>query len=266
MSKAERERSARERLAEERKREAQRAKKLRALLVSGGALLVIAVVVVAVVLVQSGGDDDKGEPAVATAPLSRQADGSIVMAKPGVTGPVLEIFEDFQCPACEKFEEASGKTVKELAAEGKVKVIYRPFSLFFQGQEPTRGNSIRALNASLCAPADKWVAYHDRLFEEQGPETSQGFGNGDLVTWGEEVGITGDAFDSCVRDGQKNAEIPKANAAAQKAGVESTPWVTLNGQKLDQNITFVPGALRKAVESAPPAAPSTTPSASASSG
>ncbi|HEX2315628.1 MAG TPA: thioredoxin domain-containing protein, partial [Thermomonospora sp.] len=206
----------------------------------------------------SGGDDD-GEAAVATAPLTRQADGSIVMARPGVTGPVLEVFEDFQCPACQKFEDASGKTIKELAAAGEVKVVYRPFSLFFQAPEPTKSNSTRALNASFCAPADKWVAYHDKLFKEQGPENTIGFENEDLISWAEDVGITGSAFETCVKDGQKNSMIPQANTAAQKAGVESTPWVTLNGRKLDQNVTFVPGALREAVTSAPNTA-TTTPS------
>ncbi|SEF53219.1 Protein-disulfide isomerase [Thermomonospora echinospora] len=248
MSKATRHRNARERLAEERRRQEQRGRRLRAVLVSGGAVLVIGIVVAAVVLMRSGGDD--GE-ATATAPLTRQADGSVVMAQPGVSGPVLEIYEDFQCPACQKFEEATGKTIKELAAEGKVKVVYRPFSLFREWPEPTKGNSARALNASLCAPADKWIAYHDRLFAEQGPENSKGFENDDLVGWAKEVGITGAAFEGCVRGAEKEPMIAQANAAATKAGVQSTPWVTLNGRKLDQNEAFTAAGLRKAVENAP---------------
>ncbi|MBA9006442.1 DsbA family protein [Thermomonospora cellulosilytica] len=247
MSKAERQRSARERLAEQRRREEQRHRRLRALLVGAGAVAVIAVVVAAVVLVQTRGGD---EGPVATAPVSRQADGSVVMAKPGVTAPVLEIYEDFQCPACQEFEEATGRTVKELAAEGKVKVVYRPFSLFRSSNEPTRGNSLRALNASLCAPADKWLAYHDKLFAEQGPETAKGFENADLVKWAAEVGITGDAFAQCVEGTRKQQQIDQVNATADRAGVQSTPWVTLDGRKLDQNATFTADGLREAVENA----------------
>jgi protein-disulfide isomerase len=258
MSKATRHRNARERLAEQRRLEEQRRKRLRALLVSGGAVLVIGVVVAAVVLTRSGGGD--GE-AVATAPVTRQADGSIVMAKPGVSGPVLEIYEDFQCPACQKFESATGKTVKELAAEGKVKVVYRPFSLFREWPEPTKGNSARALNASLCAPADKWIAYHDKLFAEQGPENSKGFANDDLISWAKDAGITGAAFEKCVEGSEQKSMIDQANAAAEKAGVQSTPWVTLNGRKLDDNATFSAEGLRKVVENTPDTA-TTSPASS----
>ncbi|ACY98416.1 MULTISPECIES: DsbA family protein [Thermomonospora] len=248
MSKAERYRNARERLAEQRRREEQRRKRLRALLVSGGAIALIAVVVVAVVLVRAGGDD--GE-AVATAPVSRQSDGSIVMAQPGVTGPVLEIYEDFQCPACQKFEEATGKTIKQLAADGEVKVIYRPFSLFRASPEPTRGNSLRALNASLCAPADKWLAYHDKLFEEQGPESRTGFKNDDLIDWAADVGITGEAFEKCVKNTERQSLVDQANDIADKAGVQSTPWVALNGNKLGDVAVFTPEGMREAVRNAP---------------
>jgi protein-disulfide isomerase len=248
MSKATRQRSARERLAEERKRQSDRRKKTRALLVAVGALAAIAIAVIVVVVLRSGG----GEPAdpVATAPLTRQADGSMVMARPGVTAPTLEIYEDFQCPACKKFEEETGRTIQELAAAGELRVVFRPFSLFRQWPEPTKGNSTRALNASLCAPADKWLAYHDRLFAQQGRENAPGFGNADLIKWAREVGITGDAFVSCVTGNGQAAQAAKLNEGAQRAGVQSTPWVTLNGTKLGDDAIFSAEGLRKAVRDA----------------
>lgn len=265
MSKAARQRSARERLAEERKRQAEKQKKMRALLVSVGALVLIGIVVVAVVLVQSDKDDSKSAD-VALAPISRQADGSVVMAKAGVEAPVLDVYEDFQCPGCKAFESATSKTVKQLASEGKVKVVYRPFSLFRESQEPTKGNSARALNASFCAPADKWMAYHDILYKKQGPENSKGFENKELISWAGDAGISGGGFDKCVNGTEKTAMMDQANAAAVKAGVKSTPWVLLNGKQLDQNATFTPDGLRKAVESVPAQAPAPAPSGSPSPG
>ncbi|HEX2315627.1 MAG TPA: thioredoxin domain-containing protein [Thermomonospora sp.] len=248
MGTADGRRSARERLAAERAREAVRARRRRALAVTLGVVAVIAVVVVAVVLVRGGDSGDGYEGA--QAPATRQADGSVVVAQPGVTAPVLEIYEDFQCPACKSMEDATGDTVKELAAERRVKVVYRPFSLFRDAPEPTRGNSLRALNASFCAPADKWVAYHDKLFDEQGPENATGFENQDLISWARDVGITGAAFERCVTGNGRSAQVEQANAAAGRAGVQSTPWVTLNGRRLDQNAVFTPDGLRAAVRDA----------------
>ena len=38
--------------------------------------------------------------------------------------PTLDIYEDFQCPACGQVEQALGSTIKKMADAGEVKVIY----------------------------------------------------------------------------------------------------------------------------------------------
>lgn len=264
MSKAARQRTARERLAEERRRQASKERKLRTLMTSLAALVVIAVIVVGVVVYQSNKEDTAGYTGP-PAPVGRQADGSVLMAEPGVQGPVLEIYEDFQCPACKKMEDTNADTIKRLAAERKAKVIYKPFSLFRDQGEPVAGNSLRALNAAFCAPANKWMAYHDKLYEEQGPESSKGFENKQLIDWGKDVGIAGGGFDQCVNGNAKKADIDRADAAAQRAGAQGTPYVLLNGRPLGDEV-FSTSALEKAITSAPaqPATPTTTPPATQS--
>ena len=262
MSKAARERTARDRLAEERRRQAERQKRLRAIMITLGAIVVIAVVVVAFVAIQSNKDKPVGYQG-ALAPLSREADGSVVMAKAGVNGPVLEVFEDFQCPACKNFEETNGDTVKKLAADGKVKVIFRPFRLF--QQEPLKSNSQRAANAAECAPADKWVTFHDLVYKNQPAEGSQGFSNKDLIKWGKEAGINDAAFEKCVNGGEKNSVVDQATRYATSAGVQGTPTLNLNGTKLGDDATYTKAGLQKAVLGAPATqapAPSATPSKS----
>jgi protein-disulfide isomerase len=259
MSKAARARTARDRLAEERRRQAERQKRVRALMITLSAIAVIIVVVVGVAVFQSKKNQPSGY-AGALAPLSRQADGSVVMAKAGVTGPVLEVFEDFQCPACKTFEESNGDTVKRLAAEGKVKVIYRPFRLF--PTEPMRSNSQRAANAAECAPADKWMPYHDAVYKNQPLESQPGFSNKDLIKWAKDVGISGPAFEKCVNGGEKNSLVDQATSYATTAGVEGTPTLSLNGKKLDNGSTYTKSGLEKAVLEAPATqapSPSATP-------
>ncbi|MEU5879702.1 thioredoxin domain-containing protein [Spirillospora sp. NPDC047279] len=249
MSKADRERSARQKLAEERAKQAARQKQQRLLLIVLGALAAVAVVVVAVVLVTNsgGGDKDGSDYTGALAPTTRNADGSVAMAKAGVTKPVLEVYEDFQCPACKNLEETLGATMKEQAAAGKVQVVYRPFRLF--QQEPLKSNSQRAANAALCAPADKWIQFHDRLYAEQPEEGQVGFENDDLVTWGGEVGITGEAFAGCVTGGEKNAQVDQATAKAAQAGVQATPTLMLDGTKVSDD-ALTPEGLEKAIAAA----------------
>ena len=261
MSKAARQRSARDRLAEERRRQAQAAARKRALLVTLSGLAVLALVVGITVFVTTR-EEARTQQATAytgpLAPMSRNADGSITMAKSGVNAPVLEIFEDFQCPICKEVEEASGSTIKRLAAEGKVKVVYRPFQLFHA--EPLSSNSRRAANAALCTPAGKWVSYHDTLYEFQPPEGKEGFSDKDLVAWGGDLGITGAAFTSCVNDAQKGGQVDQMTRyATGTRKVTGTPTVFLDGRQLDlQGQLLNPTALAQAITAAGDPTPSSS--------
>jgi protein-disulfide isomerase len=240
MSKAARQRTARERLAEQRKRDQARQRQRRLLAVVLGAVVALAAVVAAVVIVvdQQGKRDQKATAYTGPqAPLTRQSDGSIVMAKQGVTKPVLEIFEDFQCPVCKQFEESTGKTVKQLAAEGKVKVVYWPFHLFGQQPDPVKSNSLRSAAAALCVPADKWLSYHDALYKFQPEEGSKGFATKDLIAWGRDVGVTDAGFDKCVSDMQKKSQVDSMTRYAfDTKKVTGTPTVFLDGRKLENEI------------------------------
>jgi protein-disulfide isomerase len=270
MSKAARQRSARERLAEERKRQAQKQQRMRALTIAISALAIVALAVVVTVYVVN--KKDKNTYTGALAPATRMADGRILMGKPGLKAPMLEMFEDFQCPICKEMESTSGNTIKRLAAEGKVNVIYNPFWLFKEREEPIRGNSQRAANAALCAPADKWVKYHDTIYKNQPQEGSNGFSNKDLIGWGKDLGFDTPAFEQCVKGMQKQSQIDSMTSyAEQSRKVTGTPTVYLNGQSLDlTNVLLKPSALEKAilaakpVDATPSAAPTSAPSGSAS--
>ena len=52
------------------------------------------------------------------APQALQDDGSVVMAEEGVSAPVVEVYADYQCPACRQFEHFGGDVLKEQAAAG----------------------------------------------------------------------------------------------------------------------------------------------------
>ncbi|GAA1514885.1 thioredoxin domain-containing protein [Sphaerisporangium rubeum] len=245
MSKAARELSARERIRSQREADRRRDRRRRLVTVGAVAAVAFATIGGGWWYVQAGRSETPGGD---LAPVTMQADGTVAMARPGVTKPVLDIYEDFQCPACQAFERASAATVKNLAAEGKVKVVYHPVTIF--RDEPAGPNSMRASAAARCVPGgSQWVAFHDRLFKEQPPETASGFAAADLVKWGKEAGVTEPGFASCVTS-MKNAQ---AQAAYTKKVIDAklltkgTPTVRLDGAELENRIAFSPAALRGAV-------------------
>ncbi|MFD0687102.1 DsbA family protein [Actinomadura fibrosa] len=206
------------------------------------------VAMVVVVAARHGGERTVGAYDGALAPAVRQRDGSVAMAAAGVAKPVLELYEDFQCPACLSLEERQGGTIKELAAQGKARVVYRPFQLF--QQEPLMSNSRRAANAAACAPAGRWVAYHDKLYANQPEEGTVGFTTPDLIRWAAEVGIRDAAFGACVRQYQRMKAVDQASAHAGRAGVNATPYLALNGAKVGDEALDSPDALKEAVADA----------------
>lgn len=274
MSKAARQRSARERLAEERKRQAEKQQRVRQLTITVSALVIVALAVVITVFVVNKKDTAEKLPYTgALAATSRMADGSILMGNANAKLPKLELFEDFQCPICHDFENTSGNTLKELAAEGKVNVLYRPLWLFREQPDARRPNSQRAANAALCAPANKWVQYHDLIYKHQPQEGTKGFSNDDLIGWATQLGFATPAFQQCVKGLQKQNQVNQmTNYAEQSRKVSGTPTVYLDdGQSLDLNSTLLnPANLRKAILAAPPvgvagnAGPAATPSPPAS--
>ena len=164
------------------------------------------------------------------APVTLNLDNSVTMAKPGVTKPVLDVYEDFRCPACATFENAIGSMIQRLADHGQVKVIYYPFTAV-SGQ-PQQAGSIRAWAAAKCAPANRWARFHNALYTNQ-PATSRGFPASALVQLGRDVGITSHAFAQCVRSQKYAAQDPPLSDQIINSGVSNAPILKLNGQVLD---------------------------------
>ncbi|MEV7907946.1 DsbA family protein [Streptomyces anulatus] len=270
MSKSSRQRSARERIAEERRKQAVRARQRKLLLGVLGGVTVAAVAVVAVVVTQSNASRSDQKGIAYTGPLAptvRQADGSILMAKDGVTAPTLEIFEDFQCPFCKKLEDTAGDAIYKAAADGRARVVFRPFQLFKAPAhpEPVPSVSRRGANAALCTPPGKWASYAKTLFAHQPEEGRNGFENKDLLNWARDLGFYSADFDRCVTGMEKAGDIAKATDYAQAQRVNSTPTLRLNGKDLTaeqvNQILSAPSGLEQILTTAA-SAPSPSPSPS----
>ncbi|MEU7891355.1 thioredoxin domain-containing protein [Nonomuraea sp. NPDC049152] len=249
MSKAQRQQSVRDRIKAQRESEKKQEQRKRvATYVTVG---VVAVGAIAAGWLFAANQSTSESAGASLAPVTIQSDGTVAMANAGVTAPVIDIYEDFQCPACKQLEETSGTTFKNLAAEGKAKVVYHPLTIFpaQMNKGITRGNSVRAGAAARCVTDGKqWVAYHDKLFANQPEETAEGFSTEQLVELGEEAGVTAPDFATCVTS-QKHAQayVAASDKTIAAISLQGTPTVKLNGKDMDQNTAFVPTELRKAV-------------------
>ena len=240
--------TAREWLRRERVRQARRKRRIR-LAAIGTCLAVLMGAATAVILIRHHQSTVRAGPIAAGhyAPVTLNADNSVTMARAGVTTPVLDVFEDFQCAECRAFERGNGRMIQRLADEGKVKVVYHPFTIF--SSQLQQASSIRAWAAAKCAPANRWVSYHNALYASQpAAGMAGGFTLSLLVHLGREAGITSPGFAQCVGS-QKYAALnaPLSNQVLN-GGVNSAPVIMLNGKLL--GISPLSSRLRQQILSA----------------
>lgn len=171
--------------------------------------------------------------------------------------PTVKVYEDFQCPFCKKLEETSGVALIEQAKLGKINLQWQPG--IFMDKNLQNSGSLTATNGWGCAiDAGKTTEFHQGVFKEQSAEEtvgSPGYTNQQMLTLGQTVGITGDAyttFESCVNSGKYNTWAANSNAQFDKAGVSSTPSIFVNGKELpSKNVNiYDPAVLLPAIEQA----------------
>ncbi|WP_084772468.1 DsbA family protein [Nonomuraea candida] len=172
--------------------------------------------------------------------LTRQADGSMVLADLGSDAPVLDVYEDFDCPVCKDMHAKVDATIQRLAREGRVKVVFHTVTIF--RDEPMRSNSIRAAAAARCVPAANWLAFRDAVYAMQpAPHgVASGFTVEELAGAARKAGAS---VDSCVTS-QTHAEAHLAETA--KVPLQGTPTVVLDGQVLGGE-AFDPAALERVI-------------------
>lgn len=192
------------------------------------------------------------QPAQAPATIGKPADagappaGTIVLAAQKQGAPVLDIFEDFQCPACASVEKTLGPQVKALVASGQVEVRFHMMS--FLDENLRNDSSKRAANGGFCANEQgKFLAWHDALFSPANHPAKEGDGwtDAQLKALAGASGLDVTAWAACVASNKHTADVTAAEQTSLAAGVNSTPSYKLNGTALNLNTVMAAGGLQK---------------------
>jgi protein-disulfide isomerase len=161
----------------------------------------------------------------------------------------IEVWSDFQCPACGLWARTiEPDVVEELVRPGTARLVYRDMA-FIDGGDPG-GESQQSAAAARCAgeQAAFWP-YHDYLYENQNDENAGAFSRDRLDLIASTLGLDMEAFGACLDGGAAVQAVAAETAQGREAGVRSTPTLAVNG------VLQAPGALsledvRTAVENA----------------
>ena len=161
-----------------------------------------------------------------------EAEGYGIVLNPEST-PKIDVYVDYQCPACRMFEIINGGYLNEVIAQKKAKVVFHPMT--FIGPE-----SVLAANSAACAADEnKFVDMNLALFQNQSESENSGKWSSEyLVELGKSIGITSGTFETCVNDGKYIKWTSNVAAASAKADVNGTPTIFVNGKQLDRNTEY----------------------------
>jgi protein-disulfide isomerase len=196
--------------------------------------LVVAVVVgVALIMLVPTVLSKQGDSTAAIPSSVSAEDGyGIIFNKELTDVPFIEIYEDFQCPACARFEAINGAYIEELITTKKAKVAFHTLS--FLGRE-----SQIAANAAACsADQGKFMEFHKTLYANQPAENTGAWNSQYFTTLGIGIGISSSDYDKCVKNEEYKGWVRNVAEAGSNRNINSTPTVLINGKEIDRNTEY----------------------------
>jgi protein-disulfide isomerase len=159
--------------------------------------------------------------------------------------PVVDLYEDLQCPICKSFEDKLGPTMEQMATDGKVQLVYHTLSFLDQLNTSAfpadvAKSSSRAANAAACAnDQGKFLAFHDQVYKNQPAVEGTGYTDAQLEQFATAAGVPDmDTFRSCLTGGTYNGFLTQVTAEADSRQVTGTPTVFVAGKMLTLQNTF----------------------------
>lgn len=211
-------------------------------------VLVAAAIIAGLVLAQN-----REEPVDNQAdPVNLSADGKGLVVNPDTeSDTVVEVFFDYQCPACGALERSTGGEMLAGAERGDYQLVYRPMNFM----EANVGNdmSTKGITASVCyAEVGDYGAYSNAVFMHQPQQPGEAYTD-ELFrdTIPAELGLGApelEQFHSCLDSGKYDGFADHSNEQASRDRVTATPTIRVNGNEMDRSSMTSPDQWMQFVE------------------
>jgi protein-disulfide isomerase len=141
----------------------------------------------------------------------------------------VEIFADFQCPACINFNKTIGPVLEWYAEKGQLQIVYRQYPL-----TQIHDNAFRDAMAALCsAEQNKYQEYKSALYSLEESKAGAAVSDTDRVALAKTVGLDEAQMTTCLASNAYEAQVNADIARGESMNVNATPTIMLDGKKLD---------------------------------
>ncbi len=136
-------------------------------------------------------------------------------------------FGDFECEPCSQLETSLAQALLEYA--GKVRVVWKDFP-----NAKMHPNATKAAAAARCAAEQSaFWEYHDLLLANQPSVNDSAY-----VPFAAQLGLDLDLFQSCLAARNVDPIVKRDLEEALRLGVGSTPFMFINGRRVEGAIPY----------------------------
>ena len=181
-------------------------------------------------------------PADLVTPAGVDKGGAIVVGDPDAA-KVVEVYVDYQCPYCQRWETEIGTALMERALQPGSGLVVKQYNMAFLGEANRSlnppGASARAASAAACilegSGVDAFVAFNTAIFAAPGgTDPATRFDAASLASLAGGLGADEETL-ACIEDGRFIPFVSATTQAAFARGVTGTPTVLVNGKPLQDS-------------------------------
>ena len=171
---------------------------------------------------------NKSASNVALPPGASKEDGYGIVFNPDAKS-TLNIWEDFQCPSCKRFEDANGAKIFSLIDAGKTKVVFHTLS--FLGNESV----IAGMGGGCAADQGRFLDYKNFMYTNQQEEFSGTWTKPYVISMASQIGLDETKFAACLNTDKYRKWLTNVSAAGSAADINGTPTVVINGKVMESD-------------------------------
>jgi protein-disulfide isomerase len=166
----------------------------------------------------------------------------------------IDIWEDFQCANCAKFESTNKDFLDKIIRDGKIKVTYHVLS--FLGAD-----SVILANAAGCAADEgKFAVARDQFFALQSATKNSGvWTNSYLLQKLADVGISSARFVKCIKSNKYLAWVSAVENTSTNNKIMAAPTILIDGREINRTTDYFNSAAFQAVVENPASIVAPTP-------
>ena len=157
----------------------------------------------------------------------------------------IEVFADFQCPACISAHKAIDPILKEYADAGKITIEYRQYPLVSLHQ-----NAFKDAVSALCsAEQGQYVTFKDALYTLEEGKRGAPVTDEERIALAKDNGIDTEQFSECISNEIYVAQVNQDIEYGKSKGVVGTPTFFLDGKRIDMGTIGGIEGFRKILDS-----------------